>query len=123
MSELIALAGDRELGRVRHRHGQLSFRYSDDWRAESRSHFPLSLSMPMTNPEHHNRVVAPYLSNLLPDNVEILRRWRARHGVRSASPFALLEHVGEDCAGAIQYVRPQRLNELLGSKPAPVQWL
>jgi serine/threonine-protein kinase HipA len=65
--------------------------------------------MPLASPEHGNRVVSPYLSNLLPDNTDILRRWRQRYGVRSHSPFALLEHVGEDCAGAIQYVRPDRL--------------
>jgi serine/threonine-protein kinase HipA len=123
VSELIALAGDREVGRVRTEHGQLSFRYADEWHAEAHARFPLSLSMPITNPEHGNRVVAPYLSNLLPDNVDILRRWRVRYGVRSPSPFALLEHVGEDCAGAIQYVRPERLTTVLASKPAPVQWL
>lgn len=106
MSELIALAGDREIGRVRMERGQLSFRYADAWLAESAWHFPLSLSIPLANPEHGNRVFGPNLSNLPPDNTDILRRWRQRSGVRSNSPFALLEHVGEDCAGAIQYVRP-----------------
>jgi serine/threonine-protein kinase HipA len=47
----------------------------------------------------------------------------ARYGVRSPSPFALLEHVGEDCAGAVQYVRPERLDAVLDRKPIPVQWL
>lgn len=123
MSELIALAGDREIGRVRMERGQLSFRYADAWLAGRSWHFPLSLSMPLASPEHGNRVVSPYLSNLLPDNTDILRRWRQRYGVRSQSPFSLLEHVGEDCAGAIQYVRPDRLEAVLASKPPPVQWL
>jgi serine/threonine-protein kinase HipA len=123
MSELIALAGDREIGRVRMERGQLSFRYADAWLAGSGWPFPLSLSMPLANPEHGSRIVFPYLSNLLPDNTDILRRWRQRYGVRSNSPFALLEHVGEDCAGAIQYVRPDRLDAVLARKPPPVQWL
>ena len=123
MSELIALAGDREIGRVRMDRGQLSFRYADAWLAGNDWHFPLSLSMPLANPEHGNRVVTPYLSNLLPDNTDILRRWRLRYGLRSQSPFALLEHVGEDCAGAIQYVRPDRLDAVLERKAPPVQWL
>jgi serine/threonine-protein kinase HipA len=123
MSELFALAGDREIGRVRTERGQLSFRYADAWLAGRSWHFPLSLSMPLANPEHGNRVVSPYLSNLLPDNTDILRRWRQRYGVRSNSPFALLEHVGEDCAGAIQYVRPDRVEAVLAREPPPVQWL
>jgi serine/threonine-protein kinase HipA len=123
MSELIALAGDREIGRVRMERGQLSFRYTDAWLAGRSWHFPLSLSMPLASQEHGNRVVSPHLSNLLPDNTDILRRWRQRYGVRSQSPFSLLEHVGEDCAGAIQYVRPDRLEAVLASKPPPVQWL
>jgi len=123
MSELIALAGDREMGRIRMERGQLSFRYADAWLAGSGWHFPLSLSMPLANPEHGNRVVGAYLSNLLPDNTDILRRWRQRYGVRSNSPFALLEHVGEDCAGAIQYVRPDRLDAVRARKAPPVQWL
>ena len=123
MSELFALAGDREIGRVRMERGQLSFRYADAWLAGRSWHFPLSLSMPLANPEHGNRVVTPYLSNLLPDNTDILRRWRQRYGVRSNSPFALLEHVGEDCAGAIQYVRPDRVEAVLAREPPPVQWL
>jgi HipA-like protein len=52
MSELIALAGDREIGRVYMNRGQLSFRYADPWLAANRWHFPLSLSMPLANPEH-----------------------------------------------------------------------
>jgi HipA-like protein len=83
MSELIALAGDREIGRVRMDRGQLSFRYADAWLAGSSWHFPVSLSMPLADPEHGNRVVSPYLSNLLPDNTDILRRWRLRYGLRS----------------------------------------
>lgn len=123
MSELIALVGDLEMGRVRMARGQLSFKYADTWLGVDRWHFPLSLSMPLTSPEHGNKIVTAYLSNLLPDNTDILRRWRARYAVRSRSPFALLEHVGEDCAGAVQYVRPERLESVLARKPTPPQWL
>jgi serine/threonine-protein kinase HipA len=123
MSELIALAGDREIGRVRLERGQLSFRYADAWLEGNNWHFPLSLSMPLANPEHGNRVVNSYLSNLLPDNADILRAWRLRYGLHSHSPFTLLEHVGEDCAGAIQYVRPDRLGAVLARVPPAVQWL
>jgi HipA-like protein len=75
MSELIALAGDREIGRVRMDRGQLSYRYSDGWLSGRNWHFPLSLQMALASPDHGNRVVISYLSNLLPDNTDILRRW------------------------------------------------
>lgn len=123
MSELIALAGDQEIGRVHMARGHVSFRYAESWLAGGDWSFPLSLSMPLANPEHGNRVVAPYLSNLLPDNTDILRRWRSRYGVRSRSAFDLLEHVGEECAGAIQFVRPERIESVLARKTPPVQWL
>lgn len=57
MSELIALAGDREIGRVRMERGQLSFQYSDAWLADRTWQFPLSMSMPLVDMEHTNRVV------------------------------------------------------------------
>ena len=122
MSELIALVGETEIGRVHFQRGQLSFVYSDAWRSK-RDSFPLSLSMPLTGAEHGNRIVTAYLSNLLPDNSDILRSWRARFGVRSLSPFALLEHVGEECAGAAQYVRPDRVEAVLARRSPEPQWL
>jgi hypothetical protein len=40
-----------------------------------------------------------------------------RHAVRY--PFALIGNVGEDCAGAVQFVRPERLDEVKsGATPA-----
>ena len=116
MSELIALAGDREIGRVRMERGQLSFRYADDWLAGSSWHFPLSLAL--ASQEHGNRIVSPYLSNLLPDNTDILRRWRQRYGVRSNSLFALLEHVGEGCAGAVSTCVPTVLKRCSRTGPS-----
>ncbi|HEV2361655.1 MAG TPA: HipA domain-containing protein, partial [Acidimicrobiales bacterium] len=43
-----------------------------------------------------------------------------RFGVSANSPFGLLSHVGEDCAGAVQFVRPERLAAL---GPGGVEWL
>lgn len=91
-------------------HGQLSFRYKESWR-ERRDATPLSLSMPISGRDHSNAVVEPFLRGLLPDNENVLRRWGRRFGVPWNSPFAQLRNVGEDVAGAAQFVRESRLDE------------
>ena len=37
--------------------------------------------------------------------------------------FALISHVGEDCAGAVQFVTPDRLNAIRSGKEDKVEWL
>ncbi len=53
------------------------------------------------------------VGGLLPDNNEILRRWGQRFHVSPRNPFRLLTHVGEDCAGAVQLVKPETLSDYL----------
>jgi serine/threonine-protein kinase HipA len=90
--------------------GKLSFRYEESWR-QRREATPLSLSMPVSRREHPNAVVEPYLRGLLPDNENVLKRWGRRFGVPWNSPFAHLRNVGEDVAGAAQFVRESRLDD------------
>lgn len=98
----------------------VSFHYEETWR-DRPDGFPLSLSMPLSAKEHGNRVVGPYLWNLLPDNDDILRLWARNFGVKR-NAFALLSHTGEDLAGAAQIVRPERLQELAIQRAPVVQW-
>lgn len=74
---------------------------------------PLSVSMPATTGRYRERVLAPWLEGLLPDRPETLRQWRRQFGVVEGGPFALLRHVGEDVAGAAQFVRPDRLDAVV----------
>ncbi|WP_375388683.1 HipA domain-containing protein [uncultured Amnibacterium sp.] len=83
--------------------GDLRFEYDDEYRAD-RDSTPLSLSMPLAVATHRRRVVLPFLQGLLPDNGEALRAIGAAYGVSPNNPFALLEHVGADAAGAVQIV-------------------
>lgn len=39
------------------------------------------------------------------------------------NPFALLCHVGEDCAGAVQFVLPERLGDIVNGADGAVAWL
>ncbi len=101
--------------------GRFSITYDEAWRA-SRSRTPASLSMPVAGREHGDSVVRPFLEGLLPDNERVLQRWARDYQVSARNPFALLRHVGEDCAGGIQFVRPDRVDDVLAGE-GRVDWL
>jgi serine/threonine-protein kinase HipA len=123
IKELVALLGEHEMGRVRQDpRGRLTFTYDAGWRAALDAH-PLSLSMPLAAAEHGHAPVEAFLWGLLPDNAHILDRWGRRFRVSARNAFALLANVGEECAGAVQFVRPERVQVVLGGKTRPVQWL
>ncbi len=64
-SELVALLGDKEVGRVRKdARARLTFVYNDDWR-KSEDACPLSLSMSLAAKEHGPSVVQAFLWGLL----------------------------------------------------------
>lgn len=81
--------------------GNLTFTYDDSYRA-GRNPTPLSLSMPLAVKVHKKRSVSPFLRGLLPDSEEALRAIGRRFSVSPRNPFAILEHIGSDVAGAVQ---------------------
>lgn len=85
--------------------GNLTFRYSPDYQTIPEA-TPLSLSMPLAAATHKKRAVLPFLQGLLPDSDGALRTIARRFGVSPSNPFAILEHIGADVAGALQFVRP-----------------
>ena len=121
--ELVALLDGKEVGRVhRDARGRLTFVYDDEWR-KSADAYPLSLSMPLGAKEHGRSVVEAFLWGLLPDNDRVLDRWAAKFQVSARNVFALIAHVGEDCAGAVQFVTPERLTAIRSGKEDKVEWL
>jgi serine/threonine-protein kinase HipA len=124
--ELHALASDVMMGRVlwdRSR-DRLSFVYEAKWQTNTAANYPLSLSMPLTAAEHGHKTAEAFLWGLLPDNDGILKRWGERFQVSPRHAFQLLMHVGEECAGAVQLVRPERAVKWLeGSETGSVEWL
>jgi serine/threonine-protein kinase HipA len=120
---LVALVGASEIGHIRRdRRGRLTFTYEAAWRA-FRGAFPLSLSMPLAASEHGHSAIEPFLWNLLPDNELILDRWARRFQVSARNAFALVAHVGEDCAGAFQFVRQDRRDAILAQEAPEIEWL
>ena len=64
---------------------------------------PLSVAMPVGIRSHTDATVRPWIDNLLPDNPDVLTRWRRQFGASSSDAFDLLATpVGEDCAGAVR---------------------
>jgi len=100
------------------------FTYAPEW-LESPGTYPLSQSMPTTPTLYTGRRVLNFLWGLLPDNARILDAWGRRFQVSPRNPIALLSHVGEDCAGAVQFVTEPRVAQVLESAAAPsrVDWL
>ncbi|NNH05503.1 HipA N-terminal domain-containing protein [Cellulomonas fimi] len=90
--------------------GTLSFEYDEDYRSGP-DPTPLSLSMPLATRRHKQRAVLPFVQGLLPDNVQALEAMARTFQVSARSPFALLEHIGHDVAGALQLVRPGEPSE------------
>jgi len=104
------------------RAGSLVLSYDGSWR-ESADAYPLSLSMPLALEEHSDKVVRPFLEGLLPDNANVLAKWAKEFHVSPRNPFALLTHMGEECAGSVQFVTPGRLSAVVASEEDSVKWL
>lgn len=93
----VLVAGKRAGTLIQKQGGGLSFLYDSGYSGP-----PLSLSMPVSGRRFGDKVVAPYFMGLLPDSPGVRRALGREFGVSGNSPFALLEHIGLDCPGAIQ---------------------
>lgn len=123
MAELLVLIRGNLMGRVEQtKTGDLELTYERSWQDRSDS-YPLSLSMPLSVQEHGDDVVRPFMEGLLPDNDTVLKNWARRFHVSPRNPFALLTHMGEDCAGAVQFIIPDRLEDITQQAEDQVEWL
>jgi serine/threonine-protein kinase HipA len=123
MSILSIIANQRKLGSISYEHGKLSFQYEPSWNDWADA-FDLSVSMPLSSETYGHDLVEPYLWGLLPDNNDILKQYGKQFHVSSRNVFRLLEHVGQDCPGAIQFISEQDEDELLGLKyQEDVEWI
>ena len=97
--------------------GALTLTYLEEWQTRADA-FPVSLSMPTGVRTHSGTTVRAFCQGLLPDSDRVLERWARDFQVSAGNPFALLRHVGEDCAGAVQFVRPERVDGMLAREGA-----
>lgn len=92
--------------------GVLSFSYASEY--VETGQMSLSLSMPLRKESYERDTVRAFFSGLLPD--DLVRHRLARYlGVSEKNPFALLEAIGGECAGALS-LYPE------GQKPPKETW-
>ena len=115
---LRVLVDGAHAGILERTNGAVRFVYDDDYRrAENAT--PLSCSLPLELRVHSGASARAFIEGLLPDSEPVRRRWAQEFHTRE-NAFDLLRHVGEDCAGAVQFVRQERLDAL---HPGDVEWL
>jgi serine/threonine-protein kinase HipA len=102
--------------------GRQHFAYVPEWSGRADA-IPVSLSLPLDATTHEPELVSAVLWGLLPDNEHVLQRWATHFQVSARNPLALLSHVGEDCAGALQFVRENRLARVISGENDAVDWL
>ncbi len=102
--EMRVLLNGRLVGQLRlASSGAISFTYAQDWLAWDFA-MPISLSLPLREEPHHGGLVIAYLENLLPDNQAIRERVAARVRAGGTDAWHMLEKIGRDCVGALQFV-------------------
>ena len=84
--------------------GAISFAYDPEWLADKRRAIPVSLSLPLREEPYRGAEVSAYFDNLLPDNDEIRRIVAERVGADGVDAFSLLDSIGRDCVGALQFI-------------------
>ena len=110
---LSVLLDGEEIGHItRSADDRLEFRYDEGYRGEADA-TPLSVSMPLARAVHRDPLVGRWIGGLLPESVDVLRRWRDEYAAPSLHPFDLLATpVGRDCAGAVQFCDPYEVDGL-----------
>lgn len=120
---LTVLLSDHIAGRLDvDSNGNPQFTYAESWVATPGA-YPVSLSLPLTQKTHPTATVSAALWGLLPDNENLLQRWGSRFHVSPRNPVAMLSHVGEDCAGAVQFVSDDRLQKVLSGGEDQIELL
>ena len=131
MIDMLVVIADRRVmgeihrtrGRARRRmHDELRFIYDSDWLTWAGA-YPLSLQMPFYRISHEHDAIDPWLRGILPDDQEVLARWGAELDVSPGDMLGLLAEIGEDCPGAVQLVRPERVDDVLQEGRERVEWL
>lgn len=101
---LNVLINNRLVGRLhKEASGAVSFQYDGSWLDWSPA-FAISLSLPLRETAYSGDPVVAVFDNLLPDNPHVRRRVAERMGAQGTDYFSLLEAIGRDCVGAMQFI-------------------
>lgn len=83
--------------------GAISFQYAESW-LDWEYRFAVSLSLPLRPTAYRGSEVAAVFDNLLPDRDAVRRRVAERMGAQGTDTYSLLEAIGRDCIGAMQFL-------------------
>ena len=83
--------------------GAISFQYDQSW-LDWESALPVSLSFPIRKQPYSGAPVLAVFENLLPDNDRLRRQIAARTRAEGTDAYSLLEAIGHDCVGALQFL-------------------
>ena len=101
---LQVLINGRLVGRLeKESGGAIRFAYHRSW-LDWEPAFAISLSLPLRDTPWTGAPVAAVFENLLPDNPDIRRRVAERTGAAGIDAYSLLEEIGRDCVGAMQFL-------------------
>lgn len=100
--------------------GRLNFCYAPDWLTRPDA-VALSASLPLQVQSFDDRTTRPFFAGLLPEG-QMRRLIAQQFQVSRQNDFALLDHIGGECAGAVTFLEPGQ------ALPAPehgdeVEWL
>lgn len=101
---LDVLINGRLVGRLeKAANGAISFQYAAGWLTWEHR-FAVSLSLPLVPTAYRGAEVAAVFDNLLPDRDAVRRRVAERMGAQGMDSYSLLEAIGRDCVGAMQFL-------------------
>ncbi|WP_161606041.1 type II toxin-antitoxin system HipA family toxin [Microlunatus speluncae] len=109
-TRLAVLLSGQRIGTLTQTH-RIEFRYHDEYLSLSHP-TPLSLAMPVQAEPYLRDRTLPWLDGLLPDRIEVRRRWAQQFGVSDRNPVALMTHMGRDCPGAVQLCPESELEDV-----------
>lgn len=100
--------------------GRLKFCYTPGWLSHQKA-VALSASLPLQAEPFDDRETRPFFAGLLPEG-QMRRLIAQQFQVSGQNDFALLDHIGGECAGAVTFLKPgQALPAATGNDD--VQWL
>ena len=111
---------DRRVGRLSLVHGRLSFAYAPDWLALPKA-MALSQSLPLLAEPFDDHQTRPFFAGLLPEG-QMRRLIAQQFQVSGQNDFALLDHIGGECAGAVTFLEPGQ-DLPLSAAAGDVEWL
>lgn len=100
--------------------GRLNFCYAPDWLLHKDA-VALSASLPLQAEPFDDRKTRPFFSGLLPEG-QMRRLIAQQFQVSDQNDFALLDHIGGECAGAVTFLKPGQALPV-PARSDDVQWL